>query len=89
MFRLSTKAGWTSAAVVEFTSEEKEYPVEAALVSGDMRGWRAADSGAQTIRLIFDVRNSTGLTHLTTPYHASARSVLLASIRAQNETSKA
>ena len=49
--------GWLDldgAAVVEITSEEKEYPVESALVLGDMRGWRAADSGAQTIRLIFD-----------------------------------
>jgi hypothetical protein len=49
--------GWLdldSAASVEVTSEEKEYPVEAALVSGETRGWRAADSGAQTIRLIFD-----------------------------------
>jgi hypothetical protein len=42
------------AAVVEVTAEEKEHPVEAALVAGDIRGWRAADSGAQTIRLIFD-----------------------------------
>ena len=41
-------------AVVEVTSEEKEYPVEAALVAEEMQGWRAADSGAQTIRLIFD-----------------------------------
>jgi hypothetical protein len=40
--------------VVEVTSEEKEYPVEAALVAGEMRGWRAAVSGAQSIRLIFD-----------------------------------
>lgn len=49
--------GWLNldrASVVEVTSEEKEYPVEAALVSGEMRGWRAADSGTQTIRLIFD-----------------------------------
>ena len=49
--------GWLNldgAAVVEVTSEEKEYPVESALVSGEMRGWRAADSGTQTIRLIFD-----------------------------------
>lgn len=49
--------GWLDldrAAVVEVTSEEKEYPVEYALVSGEMRGWRAADSGTQTIRLIFD-----------------------------------
>jgi hypothetical protein len=28
--------------------------VESALVSGETRGWRAADSGTQTIRLIFD-----------------------------------
>jgi len=42
------------AAVVEVTSEEKEHPVEAALVSGDMQGWRADSPGTQTIRLIFD-----------------------------------
>jgi len=49
--------GWLDlddAAVVEVTSEEREYPVESALVSGELRGWRAADSGTQTIRLIFD-----------------------------------
>ena len=44
-----------SAAVVEVTSEKTGYPVESALVSGEMEGWRAADSGAQTIRLVFDV----------------------------------
>jgi hypothetical protein len=33
-------------AVVEITSEEKEYPVEAALAAGETRGWRAADSRA-------------------------------------------
>jgi hypothetical protein len=49
--------GWLDldgAATVEVTSEAKEYPVESALVSGEMRGWRAADFGTQTIRLIFD-----------------------------------
>jgi hypothetical protein len=49
--------GWMDLdreAVVEVTSEEKEYPVEAALVLEEMRGWRAADSGTQTIRLLFD-----------------------------------
>jgi hypothetical protein len=53
----SLDEGWIDldgAAVVEVTSEEKEYPVEAALVPGKMRGWRAADSGTQTIRLVFD-----------------------------------
>jgi hypothetical protein len=49
--------GWLDldgAAVVEVTSEEKEYPVESALVAGETRGWRAAESGTQTIRLVFD-----------------------------------
>jgi hypothetical protein len=49
--------GWLNldgAAVVEVTSEENDYPVESALVSGQMQGWRAADSGVQTIRLVFD-----------------------------------
>jgi hypothetical protein len=40
--------------VVEVTSEDKKYPVESALVTGGTRGWRAADSGTQTIRLMFD-----------------------------------
>src|ERR1700737_2909980 len=50
--------GWLDlerVARVEVTSEEKGYPVESALVSGKTQGWRAADSGSQTIRLVFDV----------------------------------
>jgi hypothetical protein len=49
--------GWLDverAAVVEVTSEDKNFPVEAAFVSGDARGWRAAAPGTQTVRLIFD-----------------------------------
>src|SRR5580704_9971433 len=49
--------GWLdieSAAIVEVTSEDKDFPVESAFVSGDARGWRAAAPGPQTIRLIFD-----------------------------------
>ena len=42
------------AAIVEITSEDKNYPVESAFVSGRTRGWRAAESGAQAIRLVFD-----------------------------------
>src|ERR1700680_1679153 len=38
----------------EVASEEKGHPVESALVSGETPGWRAADSGTQTIRLLFD-----------------------------------
>jgi hypothetical protein len=39
---------------VEVTSEENDYWIESALVSGETRGWRAATPGTQTIRLIFD-----------------------------------
>jgi hypothetical protein len=42
------------AAIVEFTSEDKDYPVESAFVSEEARGWRAAMPGSQTIRLLFD-----------------------------------
>jgi hypothetical protein len=56
MFRLGMKAGWTSAAWQWSRSHRKIriYSVESALVAGGTRGWRAADSGSQTIRLIFD-----------------------------------
>src|SRR6266699_4078749 len=49
--------GWLEierVAIVEITSEEKDYPVEAAFVSGETPGWRAAMPGSQTIRLVFD-----------------------------------
>ncbi len=49
--------GWLDverAAVVEVTSEDDDSPVESAFVSGEARGWRAAVSGSQTIRLVFD-----------------------------------
>jgi hypothetical protein len=37
------------------TSEEKDYGIEFALVSGEAQGWRAASPGTQTIRLLFDL----------------------------------
>lgn len=49
--------GWLDverAAMVEITSEEKDYPVESAFASDEAQGWRAAEPGSQTIRLIFD-----------------------------------
>lgn len=49
--------GWidvSTAAVVEVTSEETDHPIETALLSGETRGWHAAVSGSQTIRLVFD-----------------------------------
>jgi XRCC1 N terminal domain len=53
----SRDEGWLDLdrlAVVEVTSEDKDHTVESALVAGETRGWRSADSGTQTVRLIFD-----------------------------------
>ena len=41
-------------AQVEVTSEDADHPIEAALAAGDEGGWRAAQPGEQTIRLMFD-----------------------------------
>jgi hypothetical protein len=41
-------------AQVEITSEDIDYPIESALIQGTGSGWRAAQSGKQTIRLLFD-----------------------------------
>jgi hypothetical protein len=41
-------------ALVEVTSEENGYPIESALLEAESPGWRAANSGPQTIRLVFD-----------------------------------
>jgi hypothetical protein len=41
-------------AQVEITSEEVGYPIESALIPGAGPGWRAAQPGEQTIRLLFD-----------------------------------
>ena len=49
--------GWLDverAAIVEITSEDKQFPIESAFVSEEAQGWRAAMAGTQTIRLIFD-----------------------------------
>jgi hypothetical protein len=49
--------GWLDverAALIELTSEDTKYPIESALISGETLGWRAAEPGPQTIRLIFD-----------------------------------
>jgi len=43
-----------SIATVEVTSETTDHPVEHALLLSETRGWRAAQPGAQLIRLLFD-----------------------------------
>jgi hypothetical protein len=41
-------------ASVEISSEDSDYPIESALLLERQKGWRAANPGMQTIRLIFD-----------------------------------
>src|SRR6266511_3170698 len=41
-------------ARVEITSEDPAHPIESALQPGAGAGWRAAQPGEQTIRLLFD-----------------------------------
>ena len=40
-------------AEVEMTSEDADYPIEGALISGQTSGWRAATPGKQMIILLF------------------------------------
>ena len=42
------------AARVEVTSEDKDFPIESSFSIEHTQGWRAAEPGAQTIRLLFD-----------------------------------
>jgi hypothetical protein len=53
----AAEPGWLDLdrlADVEITSEENDYPIESALIPGAGPGWRAAQPGEQTIRLLFD-----------------------------------
>ena len=53
----SVESGWLDLerlAQVEITSEDVGYPIESALIPGTGSGWRAAQPGEQTIRLLFD-----------------------------------
>lgn len=52
-----TRESWLDVerlAQVEITSEAAAHPIESALLPGNGPGWRAAQPGEQTIRLLFD-----------------------------------
>ena len=52
----SPDQGWLNVEALaegEITSEDPAYPIESALLPGGASGWRAAESGTQTIRLRF------------------------------------
>lgn len=68
--------GWLDvehSAVVEVTSEERDFPVESAFTSENAQGWRAAASGSQTIRLIFDHPQRLRCISLVFEEHETAR----------------
>jgi len=52
----SDEDGWLKIedlAEVEVTSEDTAHPIESALLPNYGTGWRAAEPGKQTVRLIF------------------------------------
>lgn len=52
-------------ALVEVTSEEADFPIENAFeIPNGLSGWRASESGKQTIRLIFDAPQRIQSIHL-------------------------
>jgi hypothetical protein len=56
-FTVHLLQGWLdleSTASVGVTSEDNTFPIESALLRPGKGGWRAAEPGVQTIRLIFD-----------------------------------
>jgi hypothetical protein len=63
----AAEPGWLDldrVAQVEITSEDADYPIEAALIPGTGPGWRAAHPGEQLIRLLFDAPRSLRRIHL-------------------------
>ena len=66
----STKEHWLnldSLAQVEVTSEDSAHPVECGLLPKGEGGWRAAQSGPQTLRLVFD--RPQRIRHLHLEFH--------------------
>ena len=51
-------------AQVEITSEEAAHPIESGLLPGSASGWRAAQPGPQTVRLVFDQPQRIKRVHL-------------------------
>jgi hypothetical protein len=53
----ATEQAWLDLekiASVEMTSEDNAFPIESALSLEGEQGWRAAEPGVQTIRVVFD-----------------------------------
>ena len=73
---VSSGEGWLDVegtALVEITSEDTDHPVESALGLAKVGGWRAADPGPQTLRLIFDEPKTLKRISLAFEEHEIAR----------------
>ena len=51
-------------AQVEVTAEDAAHPIESGLLPGSESGWRAAQPGPQTVRLVFDQPQRIKRVHL-------------------------
>jgi hypothetical protein len=60
-------------AQVEVTSEDALHPIESALLLGREEGWEAAQSGSQTVRLLFDRPQRIRRVHLEFQEHQLQR----------------
>lgn len=60
-------------AQVEVTSEDAAHPVESGLLPKRESGWRAAQAGPQTLRLVFDRPQRIKHLHLEFHEHESGR----------------
>ena len=60
-------------ATVELSSEEPGYPIETAFIAGGGPGWRAAESGQQMVRLVFDSPQNLRRIHLVFEEHRQGR----------------
>jgi hypothetical protein len=70
----AAEPGWLDLeglAQVEITSEDLDHPIESALIPGRGPGWRAAQPGEQTIRLLFSEPRSLKRIHLI--FHEAER----------------
>src|SRR6185436_10363585 len=56
--------GFAASSEVEVTSEDAAYPIESGLLSETAAGWRAAQPGPQTVRLVFNQPQAIKRVHL-------------------------
>ena len=66
---------WLDLTMVtaEITSEDRNHPIECALLGDHEEGWRAAEPGVQTLRILFDRPQDLRRIHMTFVEPTAAR----------------